>query len=167
MGRFVTGRLQPVVNDVIGWCGACWTRVELVGGARRQRPRVAELEFLAVVPDRERLERRVCGLAMQEIVHPRDVPGNPLRMVHVETGVPVVVHTLPDMRAWATQVVRLTGGERFIRRVERAAGRQRWRIHWDRGTVRKTPQRDTQHYLTERGLLLALLGECPPPEARP
>jgi len=101
-------------------------RIEVVGSVRRKRARVGDLDLL-VLPSKLTFVDQVISLGFSEYVHVRDIAQSPgqgasqIRLVHVETGVPVDLHIAPSMATWWTRLVVLTGSKKFIDRLQATA----------------------------------------------
>lgn len=152
-----------VAADLRTWLEPACTKLEVVGSVRRRRPRVGDVDLLAVERRAGGLLDRVVQLTFDELVHMRRHEDGTIRLVHVHAGIPVDLHlTAPD--TWAHALVMRTGGKEFIARLRAAAVARRLLLH-DDGRL-EVKQGKFQRVRSEQHFLLALKVPWTAPEDR-
>lgn len=165
--RWPCRQAEEIAGEVTGWIAPHCTRTLVVGEVRRHLHAVAELDILAMPrgqAGRDGLVRTLVDLSLRELVHIRENTPERVRMVSLETGLPVHIYLVEDVAVWANRMVELTGPSRFVTELHRAARALRWEWMPAAGGIQKRGR--LQPYLSEGGVLQALIGRRPRPEAR-
>ena len=143
-------------------------RAEVVGAVRRGRQQVPGLELLAICSDRAGLKEHLVALSFQEVIHVRELQERCFRFTLSDSGVQVALHLVDTIQAWPGMLIKTTGGERTVRRLEQSGRRNHLRVQWETSTIFKARGRGeaAQRYSSERGMFVALLGRYIRPEER-
>jgi DNA polymerase/3'-5' exonuclease PolX len=164
MGRsWALENADLVAADLRVWLEPVCARIEVVGSVRRRRPRVGDVDLLAVERRSGGLLDRLIQLSFDELVHIRPRDGATLRIVHVHSGIPVDVH-LATLDAWAHALVMRTGGKEFLSRLREAAVARRFLLH-DDGRI-EVKAGKFQRVKDERHFFMALKVPWTAPEDR-
>lgn len=175
--RWDANEAAVVAEELLEELDDTCTRSAVAGDLRRQRKSVAQLDLVLLVPQRNKLDDVLDDLVFQERLHRRTGAATSTeRLVHLGTGLPVVLHVAPELARWPHVLVTATGPDRFVRRLHRTARRRRWQWYPELGGVLKRqpegkehvlpPQKMLQRYTSEIGLVRSLAGRWVRPEAR-